>query len=284
MAGKRKKKGGDGEHENSERWLLTYADMITLLMAFFIMMYSMSVMNLRKFNEVAFSIRSGFGGMLTGRGLHLLNQPAGKHVNGPKDSGAEREALATVRKNLTTFLMLRKLQSKVSVQQDSRGTVISMMTDSLLFPRGSAAPTPRANEVLTEVGRLLRGMDNDIVIEGHTCNLPIATSTYPTNWELSAARACTVLRFLTRTGIPSWQMCAVGYGETRPMAPNDSEAHREKNRRVDVVILDTHTMPKSFRVSRQSIKPLTKPEIDKIHLVLPKVWTDEGENPAESAP
>jgi chemotaxis protein MotB len=228
--------GGGGHNGGGLRWLVTYADMITLLMAFFIMMYSMSVMNLQKFNEVAFSIRSGFGGLLTGKGVHLLSETEGKrvlHIRNLPDHSAE-----SIETKMNSYILLKDLQKDVQVYPDSRGMVISMAAENLLFARGSAVMAPASRVLLDQVAGLVKNYANDIQVEGHTCNLPIATTQFPTNWELSAARASTVTRFLTEHGVPAGKLSAVGYADTRPLVPNDTEAHRMRNRRVDIVLLD----------------------------------------------
>jgi len=235
----RKKKGGHEEHENAERWLLTYADMITLLMAFFIMMYSMSVMNLEKFNEAAFSIRSGFGGTLKG-GKHLLrSEPgSGAGISVIPHIFEHERPLHEVKAELTGYSEKNKITDKVSVTQDKRGVVISISADNMLFDAGSAEIRSAAFPVLNQVAKNVKKLPNQIMIEGHTCNIPIHTLSYPSNWELSAARASSMVRYLAQRGVQPARLMAVGYGETRPRMPNDTEAHRAMNRRVDIVILN----------------------------------------------
>ncbi|MHB0938743.1 MAG: OmpA family protein [Armatimonadota bacterium] len=236
----RKKKGGHEEPENAERWLLTYADMITLLMAFFIMMYSMSVLNLEKFNEAAFSIRSGFGGTLKG-GKHLLrSEPgSGSGISVIAHIFEHERPLHEVKAELTGYSEKNNITDKVAVLTEKRGIVVSISADNLLFAAGSAEIKPAAFAILDKVASKVKRMPNDIMVEGHTCNIPISTSSYPSNWELSAARASSVVRYLTHHGVPPARLMAVGYGEARPRLPNDTEAHRAMNRRVDIVILDT---------------------------------------------
>ena len=235
--------GGGGGHDGagSMRWLLTYSDMITLLMAFFIMMYSMSVVNLTKFAQVAFSIRSGFGGILTGSGLHIFASQAAKHSEASTLTSSDK-ALEHARQHILQALVRAGLtQKQVDVSQESRGLVISISTDNLLFALGSAQLSPGAVQVLDLVGDTLRTVPNAVMVEGHTDPRPIATTQFPSNWELSAARASRVVRYLLTQHIAPDRMAAVGYGETHPLFPNDTEAHRARNRRVDVVVLEDGT-------------------------------------------
>jgi flagellar motor protein MotB len=121
---------------------------------------------------------------------------------------------------------------------EERGLVISVTSDGLLFARGSAELRAEAVGVLESVGGMIRKLDSEMLVEGHTCDLPISTPVHPSNWELSTARATTVLRFLVEhAGVKPWRIGAAGYAETRPCAPNDSETHRRLNRRVNLVVL-----------------------------------------------
>ncbi|MHB9025453.1 MAG: OmpA/MotB family protein [Armatimonadota bacterium] len=240
----RRRKAHEEGHGNSERWLLTYADMITLLMAFFIMMYSMSVLNLAKFNAVAFSIRSGFGGILSGRGPHVLEH----EQTGRTDFPATRnilgdEAAEIAERRLKSFVNENNMQTQVEVTLEERGLVISVSTDDLLFSRGSAELSAQANELLERIVALLKTMRQDIMVEGHTCSIPINTREFPSNWELSTARACRVLRYLGTSGIAERRLSAAGYADTRPRQMNNSEKNRTRNRRVDIVLLTQSHWP-----------------------------------------
>lgn len=267
-----------GEHEgNNERWLLTYSDMITLLMAFFIMMYSMSVLNLAKFNEVAFSIRSGFGGALKG-GKHLLKYQPGRSVSG-RSSLSPIAPMRDVEQRLVQLSMGKKLAEKLDISREKRGIVVSIAVDGLLFDVGSATIRPDAYSVLRDVAHVLAPLPNEIMVEGHTCSQPISTAIYPSNWELSSSRASSVVRLFMKEGIIPTRLIAVGYGDTRPRLPNDSEAHRAMNRRVDIVLLYDEGLfqnrqPGQADLSRQ------KQSADPIKPNLIKVWTS-GESSSD---
>jgi len=217
------------------RWLLTYADMITLLMAFFIMMYSMSVISMEKFDQAAASLRSEFG--TPGR-----DQPAGgsgllPHA-GRSSSALLEASLQSVKDQLEEYIQENDLQSLLQTREDARGLVITLVSDNLLFPVGEATLRAPALSIVDRIAGLLQDIPNLTVIEGHTCSLPIKTSRYPSNWELSAARACAVARYLVEQWeIDAVRLAATGYAASRPVESNDREEGRAKNRRVEIVLL-----------------------------------------------
>jgi chemotaxis protein MotB len=218
------------------RWLLTYADMITLLMAFFVMLYSMSVVNMGRFRQVAGSIRSGFG---AADGVSNPGNPSGFGADGPqlKDgvAGVPWSAVQKIEKKVRAS----GLDKYVKFRADERGLVISLATDKVLFPKGQADLSPRALQIIDAVADAVRGIPNQISVEGHTCDLPVASEKYPSNWELSTSRATSVVRYLVEQGwISSERLSAAGYADSKPLVPNTSENNRARNRRVDIVILN----------------------------------------------
>jgi chemotaxis protein MotB len=249
-------------HENLERWLLTYADMITLLTAFFLMLYSMSVMSKGKFNALATSVRSGFGGVTPG-GRSILSG-GGAHTARPGVvSDLAYEQYQEAMRNLSFYVEQHNLKGKVSTREDERGVVISLVADNMLFAKGSAQLDPSHNAVLNRVAQVVKAVPNRVQIEGHTCDLPIRTAQFPSNWELSTARAGAVLRYFTeKRGLPNTRFTAAGYAETRPLAPNTSEANRARNRRVDIVILKTDAQREADLLRRSEVRRITakKPE------------------------
>jgi len=234
----RKKKGHAEAHDNAERWLLTYADMITLLVAFFVMMYSMSVLNLAKFHQVAISIKSGFGGTVSGAGHSVLEQSGGegrKPTILPEMNPAQPAAIA---KQIRHYIRERKLEKDLRVKVTERGVVVTIVTDDMLFPKGEADVTPGTARLLDKVSSIIAKTSNLIRVEGHTDDLPINTTRFPSNWELSTSRATTVVRYLIEHDrIDPARISAAGYADSRPLVPNDSEANRRFNRRVDIVIV-----------------------------------------------
>ncbi len=213
-------------HENVDRWLITYADMITLLVALFVMLYAMSAVNQEKFGALAQSMRREFQALPEHQGGKIIG------------SGHLVDSLEQQISQLERFLHEAGLQTQVRVRHEERGLVISLLSDGTLFDLGSAELKPPAREVLDRVAHLLRQIPNPVLIEGHTDNLPIRTAQYPSNWELSAARAARVLRYLVQKGgISPHRLTAVGYADTRPLVPNTTPANRAQNRRVDIAIL-----------------------------------------------
>lgn len=246
------------KHDNVERWLLTYADMITLLTAFFLMLYSMSVMSKGKFQLVATSVRSGFGTALTPGGQGILTSA---HANEASNSTLTSESYHNYQeamRELSLFVEQHRLGGQVNVHHEKRGVVISLLSDGLLFERGGSGLRSHSNALLHRVGRALKPLPNAIQVEGHTCDLPIHTTQFPSNWELSTARAGTILRFLTEeAGLPTVRLAAAGYAETRPLVANDSEAHRARNRRVDIVILKSDAQREADFKRDTEIKRIT---------------------------
>lgn len=227
-------------HDNLDRWLLTYADMITLLTAFFIMLYAMSVMSRGKFVQIASSVRGGFGGGVTEGGNGIL--PSGKiqsaHSGEATDVAYQHYRSAV--QDLNKFVEQQKLKGVANVRSDERGVIISLLSDGMLFQRGGAGLQPGSDELLHHVTDIIGTLPNHIQVEGHTCDLPIHTLQFPSNWELSTSRAGTILRYFTeQAGLPAIRFSAAGYADTRPLVSNTSEERRARNRRVDIVILKT---------------------------------------------
>ena len=241
-------------HQNLDRWLLTYADMITLLTAFFLMLYSMSVMSRGKFSALATSVRSGFGSVTPG-GTGILKDGSVGRASGNL-SGAEYRKYQDAMADLQRFVEQQGKSKIVRVRSDARGVTISLLSDGLLFERGSAALKTESGALLDHVAQLLRTMPNDIQVEGHTCDLPIHTVAFPSNWELSTARAGAILRYFTTdtNALPSQRFTCAGYADTRPLADNDTEEHRAQNRRVDIVLLKTDAQRDAEALRRQEIR------------------------------
>lgn len=225
--------------DNSERWLLTYSDLITLLMIFFVVMYALSNVDATKFRAVSDALKRSLGG---GDGL-ILNYPGPSSVSLPNASSIalnntqESQQLESLANELKEYLEKNNLSAKVSVTSEERGVVLSFQ-DPVLFELGSDQLTPTARPIVSGVGRILLHTGNYIRVEGHTDNLPINNDRFPSNWELSSARATRVVQALiSENGIQPQRLSATGYGEYRPRAGNDSEEGRQLNRRVDIVVL-----------------------------------------------
>lgn len=229
--------------DNKERWLLTYSDLITLLLAFFVVLYSISSINVKKFQAIALSLAATMGGgqsVLSESGASLAPGISGSDLFNDELTPKEFQELSDlerIRKELQAYIDQNGLTGKVTVQMEERGVVVSFQ-EVALFPLGSAELTPVARETIGKIGLIIMKTPQYIRVEGHTDNLPINTREFPSNWELSVARATSVVQELIHSlNFPPYRLSATGYGEFRPREPNDSEAQRQQNRRVDIVIL-----------------------------------------------
>lgn len=241
---------------NHERWLVSYADFITLLFAVFVTLYAMSQTDKKKVEEVAASYRSAFGitaGMTAGKPQVLPNtnalpipsmkaqpkapeQSKGKGAGSVGNSAGAKEFKAMLI-TLEKHLVASKAQDKITLDISTRGLVISLK-EAGFFDSGSAVVKPAAFDILAKIGEMLRPYDNEISFEGHTDNMPIHSATFQSNWELSTARAtCLARHFMDRLGMHPDNISITGYGEYRPVAENTTEAGRRQNRRVDLVVL-----------------------------------------------
>ncbi|MEA3402289.1 MAG: flagellar motor protein MotB [Armatimonadota bacterium] len=229
---------GEGEEANLERWLITYADMITLLMAFFIMLYAMSVVDLKKFEALKGAIGGVFGGApVAAADAGVLDGGKGLLGGGGSLIANSATLANSISRQIDTGLR-EALKGHVKVTHDAGLVTVTMKADRILFPVGEAKLTAAMREVLDVLGPPLAGSGATLLVEGHTCDLPISTSRFPSNWELSAQRASNVMVHLIRhSGISPHHISAVGFADTRPLVANDSESHRARNRRVDIVVL-----------------------------------------------
>jgi chemotaxis protein MotB len=244
------------EHENHERWLVTYADMITLLMVLFIVLYAIGQTDLAKFQKLkegmggsgggATSILEGGAGPLEGATAESASPIALDLVDpiGPKEEAAaqaaaraDRAALAETRTALAGSLAGTGLGTAVSLRIDERGLVVTIASDPMLFDPGQATLRREGQEILDKLAPALAALPNRMSIEGHTDDVPIS-GTYASNWELSSARAMTVLRALEKVhGIGAARLSVAGYADQRPVADNATPAGRAANRRVEIVVL-----------------------------------------------
>jgi chemotaxis protein MotB len=256
MSTRRRKHEEHEEHENHERWLITYADMITLLMAFFIMLFTMSQLDLAKFKE----FQEGFASHTQGREINLVTTGGAGVLDGGAQTQQEilaraeevldekarvdlareleRNRLEHVKAEVTRRVTQAGLAGKVGFRLEERGLVVTIVSDDVLFDLGSADLQSQGREVLDGLARVLRTMPNHVAIEGHTDNLPISGGRYGDNWVLSTARATSVLSYLLdHHDLAARRLSAAGYADQRPVKPNTSHANRAANRRVEIVIL-----------------------------------------------
>jgi chemotaxis protein MotB len=237
--------GGGGGHDGAGmmRWLLTYADMITLLLALFIILFAISTISRVKLQRLATEISGGFNS------TDSENRPPNGGMIGPRTGGTggtEEANMAAVKSQLERYVQRQHLSSKVQVSMSQAGLVITLLSDKTYYDSGSAELRPETMRLLDEVASQVRNVTNDVRVEGNTDDVPIATAEYPTNWELSAARATGVTRYLVEHDrIAPTRLSFAGYGQFRPKYPNDTPAHRQQNRRVDIVILNGNDTPQA---------------------------------------
>ena len=275
MSRKRKAKA---EKETGERWLITYSDLITLLMIFFIIMFAMSEIDAQKFSAIAGSLNIALGGsehILPGAGPSAV-QSMPMPIQEIQQAQKEAEKLKELQKQLESLIETNNLSGRIAVSIEERGLVVSFY-DPVLFPLGSAQLTPNAKDIIHKVGQILLQSDNYIRIEGHTDDIPINTVMYPSNWELSVARATSVVQELIKNiTFPPARLAATGYGQYRPRVSNDSMEHKQMNRRVDMVVVRSkyeQAEPTTWKPENQ------KPEVKNAETQVPQVQNQQIKAP-----
>ncbi len=254
MAARRARRGG-GDDGGGDAWLTTYGDMVTLLMCFFVLLYAMSSVDVAKFKAFVSGLAVPFGNE-AGEGLlpeysGLTEEPSPDIVSEeqlvPEISEEQLDAAAAAEDAMDTLdevqaaldaaLTEAGLQDLVEQRREDRGLVVSVASDDVLFALGSTDISSVGATVIEVVTATLQGYDNDVLVEGHTDDLPLRRGSY-TNWNLSTDRAVAVLsRMIDRHRFPAERVGAVGYGEFRPLVENTGSSSRARNRRVDFVVL-----------------------------------------------
>jgi chemotaxis protein MotB len=291
--GKRGRRGGAVEHENEERWLLTYADMLTLLFALFMVLFSISSVNISKYQVLQQSLKAAFSGSVLPGGRAILqsgsestsahtpataevpsivpleptptsrsssstgsaNAAAAKPMtstelqaalNSMSASISEQDTFEKLKQQMDAYAKAHGFGNKVQTIIERRGLVVRVLTDNLLFDSGSATLQPEADSLLDQVAQLLNlDKSHPITVEGHTDNQPIHNAQFPSNWELSTARATNVVRYLITRDVGAYRLGAVGYADLHPIASNATAAGRAQNRRVEIVLMRLNPVPPS---------------------------------------
>ena len=233
------------EHVNHERWLVSYADFITLLFAFFVTLYAISQVDAKKLGKLVESMQSAFDTRVFESGSPKLSLSDGinkgveqqKLVEPIKPAVETAPSLKSVQETIQTKLVRAKFVDRVRFVQERRGLIISL-TEAGFFEPGKAELKESSREALSAIAETLLSAHSQLRIEGHTDTTPIHTAQFPSNWELSTARALFILKYLTSHFPFNPDMLSVaGYGEHRPIASNDTVEGRSLNRRVDIVIM-----------------------------------------------
>lgn len=241
-----KKPKAPEKEPNPERWMLSYLDFITLLMIFFVILFSMSKIDVAKYEQLAQSLGVAMGG-----GKRVIQVTPGisdtmKNLDSSTNSmKTEVQKLTNLKNKVDVYLSKNGLASSVVTEISERGLEISLR-DTVLFQSGKADIKPEVRKKLIAIGKILNTLGNLIRIEGHTDNDPIHTSQFPSNWNLSAIRAVNVNELLIDySGIPPQKISIVGFGEYYPKVPNTTPENKAINRRVNIVILNSMYNPSS---------------------------------------
>lgn len=266
-----------GEEGGSERWLITYADMITLLLVMFIVLYSTANTDLEKFKALAESLTSGFGATAAGTRGGTAGGAAGgdpiwdtsgggasplqlfpekqtpieifqfaEMLEGMGEEGGFMEELQGLVEEAAARAAeagMAELGAGIEIEYNERGIRIIIFPDQILFRSGSAQLLPEFKAILDKLFVPISRLSNRIEIQGHTDSVPINTATYPSNWELSAGRAGAVIRYFQSKGLPPARLQAAGYADTMPIASNDTRQGRQRNRRVELLVLREESEP-----------------------------------------
>lgn len=244
------------KHVNHERWLVSYADFITLLFAVFVTLYAMSQSDKKKAEEVMQSIQQSFGMVQSGAPSPKMNvlpssqmsispslkpeisvTPGNRTSRGQVKTRADEKDFRQIKSSIEAYLVKQGAQSKVSLTITRRGLVVSLK-EAGFFESGQAQIKPSAYELINTIAESLTHYNNPLRMEGHTDNVPINSAQFPSNWELSTARAINGIKYLIKHfDVEPDKISAVGYAEFRPLADNSSSEGRAKNRRVDLVML-----------------------------------------------
>lgn len=209
------------EEEDVENFYVSWSDLVSLLLVFFVYLYSISEIDIVKFLEAKESMQ---GGVIAETEKNLLEVLK-----------LEQEKLKQIHEDITQFITEEKIQDVFSVELLEDRLELNM-GNALLFGVGESSLKPKAESILSKLATMFKTSDSKIIVEGHTDNIPIHTATFPSNWELSSSRAASVVRFLSSKGVPEDKFVVIGYNQFSPLAPNTSEPNRAKNRRVKLTL------------------------------------------------
>ena len=239
---RRQRQHSGGEDSNSARWLTTFNDLVTLLMVFFVLLFTMSSIDSGKMQDFQYALQSGLGILKEGRMVDIsvkTTQPVEdmSHIQtqaeGVKASPNERLT------GLLNAKLIKSLEADFGIQvTDTHQGIRLSFEDQVLFDFGKADINPAGYTMLDQIAKAIKKVPNPMRVEGHTDNIPIQTARFPSNWELSVARAVNVVKYFAEvSNIDPQRLSAVGYGESRPVVANDTPANRMKNRRVEILLI-----------------------------------------------
>ncbi|MEP7205408.1 MAG: flagellar motor protein MotD [Casimicrobiaceae bacterium] len=244
---RRRQRAAEDEEPNHERWLVSYADFITLLFAFFVVMYAISTLNEGKYRVLSDALNQAFrhDPVVSAQtsGIAPINRtsagppPLRPIIRAPDPlRRAQQQKLLNLADRITEALKPLVQSGQVRLTRLPRGLAVEISA-SVLFAPAQATLQPESVEALRAVAQVIADTDNALQVEGHTDNMPMASAQYPSNWELSAARASSVVRVFIGYGVAANRLTAIGYADNRPVEHNDTPEHRGRNRRVTLLIL-----------------------------------------------
>ena len=240
---KRLRRNLDDEGVKRAGWLTTFNDLVTLLMVFFVLLFTMSTIDTQKMQDFQYALQSGLGILETGNKVAISvkrTQPVDdmSHIMTQAEGELNKEGNSQVSGKLVDQIrQLTQADLDIQVTHTDQGTRLSF-EDQVLFDFGKAAINPAGFLFLDKIADVLDKMPYAVRVEGHTDNVPIQTRRFPSNWELSVARAVSVVKYFVEvSNIDPQRLSAVGYGESRPVAENDTLSNRAKNRRVEILLL-----------------------------------------------
>lgn len=229
-------------HDNNggSRWLLTYADMITLLLIFFIIMYSISTTSANRFAKFVQTVQNGFSTFSSKRAIFPtgnIPERGESHRTNIANYLSEEIKFMKVKEGLINNLKKEIENGEINISNEERGLNLKI-NDNLLFKNGTATLTKSAEAILLKISPVINNIPNKVTVEGHTDSIPIKSTIFPSNWELSATRATNVTRyFLEKCNLDPSRFSATGYAEYRPIYANDPILGNSRNRRVEIVVL-----------------------------------------------
>ncbi len=231
----KKKKHKQHEEEGGEAWLLPYSDLMTLLLAVFIVLFAVSQVDVEKAKQMSEEFSESM--MTESYTASRMSEQERSQEESPAGSKSELQQMEELKAELDAKLKSENMTASIKTSIDNRGLVISL-SNAIVFEPGSAEIKKENEDTLLEIAEKISITDHYIRIEGHTDNVPMSSDLYPSNWDLSTARAANVVRlFISKTNAAPENLIAVGYGEYRPVADNSTEEGRAKNRRIDIIVL-----------------------------------------------
>lgn len=238
----RRRRREKSEQAGTPGWMTTFSDLMSLLLTFFILLYSMSSIDVIKFRNISYSLQAVLAGegqttIFEGQDSDAKIPDESKTVDSILEESQIKESTLRMYNQVSKFIEDEGLEADVTVSANRKGVFVDIK-EAILFESGQADIKQGGKHVLDKLEKLFLSFPNEIVVEGHTDNVPINSSKYPSNWELSSDRALNVVRYLSETkSVPEDRLCATGYGEFRPIAPNDTPENRAQNRRVNLLII-----------------------------------------------